>query len=126
MNNQPNKTQTTSSNANNVFLGKNGANQFFKCNFDHVCTDGVKDLCEENQSFWLLDIVLSYQTTRKVAAEPFQTWKLERVKGDRFNVTATDGNDNILVTQKIPFSDFPHDTATFWNVDRVIMLPQEY
>jgi len=120
------KTQTTSSNANSPYLGKNGANQFFKCNFGHICTDGVKDLCEENSSFWFLDVILSYQISPKVAAEPFQVWTLERIKGSKFNVTATDGNDNILATQKIPYSDFPHDIATIWNVDKTIMLPQEY
>ena len=116
----------TATNANDKFSQHTGSAIFYKTNFGHIITEGAQDLCADCESFWFIDIILSYQISRKVAAEGFQVWKLERIKGDRFNVTATDGNDNILVTQKIPFSDFPYDTATLWNVNKVIMLPSEY
>lgn len=43
-----------------------------------------------------------------------------------FLVTCDDGDDNILVRQKIPFSDFPLNGITVWKVDEVVMLPREY
>lgn len=116
----------TTTNANDQFTQHTGSGHFYKTNFGHLVTEGAHDLCTACESFWLMDIILSYQISRKVAAESFQVWELKRVKGDRFNVTATDGNDNILLTQKIPFSDFPYDTATLWNVNKTIMLPSEY
>lgn len=113
-------------NANELFNQHTGSEQFYRTNFNHLITEGAHDLCETCQSFWLIDVILSYQIYGNVRQEPFQVWKLERIKKDRFLVTATDGNENVIATQKIPFSDFPHDSATLWNVNSVIMLPSEY
>lgn len=119
-------------NANDNYAQATGSEKLTRYNFGHVVTDGALMMAEDNGAFWLLDIITSYQGEAKFKAEEFQTWTLyRRIRKDgkftdRFLVRATDGNDNILVDQNIPFSDFPHDQATLWNVNKTIMLPSEY
>jgi hypothetical protein len=88
-------------------------------------TDGTKYLCDEAQCYWLADVVLSYQTHKKVKDEPFQTWTLQK-RQDDWLVTADDGNKNILVTQVIHYSDFPFDSIQLYFADNILLLPSEY
>ena len=37
-----------------------------------------------------------------------------------------DGNDNIVNTQHIEFTDFPRDEITLWFANSVIYLPREH
>jgi hypothetical protein len=87
-----------------------------------VYTDGVKFVAESAGAFWLLDIVASYQP---VDAE-FQVWRLQK-EGDAYSVVCTDGNDNVLLKQDIPYTDFPADLMPFelWYQNNVIFLPSE-
>jgi hypothetical protein len=48
------------------------------------------------------------------------------IKGDSFKVTMEDGNGNIQITQRIPYSDFPYDVANLWLIDGTLILPSEY
>ena len=48
---------------------------------DFLLTDGAKYLADKagligGTAYWLIDIIASHQTNKKVAAEGFQTWKL--------------------------------------------------
>ncbi len=90
-------------------------------NFYH--TDGVKTLCDKFECFWFLDIVVSYQPELK--GQEFQVWELER-KGNSATVICHDGNDNQLVKQEIPFTDFEPDTAVIWVEGNVALLPTEH
>ena len=89
-------------------------------------TDGVKYLCESCKCYWLIDIVLSYQLSKKVKRESFQTWTLSRIEDNNFQIVATDGNETTLARQDIPFSDFPLDTIKLFFINGVIMLTSEY
>lgn len=109
-------------NANDDFREYSGTETYYRHMFGFY-TDGVKALADKYQCYWLIDTAFSYRST---ISEPFQVWVLERTKGDKFIVTCTDGNDNKLKKQKIPFSDFQADKATFWLSDGVLMLPSEY
>ena len=113
-------------NANENYQHFIGGGDKHRLNFGHTMTEGVYQLCTDYQCFWLIDVILSHQHTKEVNKEPFQVWKLERVKDDEFKVTATDGNDNIIAEQDIEFSDFKDDEVTIWNIDRTILLPNEY
>ena len=69
---------------------------------------------------------MSWQLQHKIAAAPFQIWKLT-VRADRTaTATATNGGDRELATQAIPFTDFPLEEVSLWLVDRTLMLPSEY
>lgn len=75
-----------------------------------VLTDGSQFI-NRNGCDWWLNIIASCQTAdlRKTSGG-FQSWKLRKLTGEKkFMAVATcdDGNGNILVTKKIPFTDFP-------------------
>lgn len=119
-------TQPARRNANDNYKNYNGSDTFHKHWLGFIYTEGVRDLAADYGAFWFIDIVASYRTHKKVRAEGFQVWKLKRVKDDQFIAICEDGNDNIVITQKISFSDFKDDDLTFWCIDGVIMLPSEY
>lgn len=92
-----------------------------------VITDGVKYLSEKCKSFWLLDVIASYQG-RKLEAktEGFQVWKIKKIRESLAVVTCDDGNGNIAVRQEIEYTDFPLSEYKLYCTDGVILLPSEY
>lgn len=95
-------------------------------------TDGVKAMAELCEAFWLIDAVGSHQRKALRTAElvDFQAWTL-KVEDSRAVLTCTDGNESEIITQKIPFTDFPLDEIKFYvtRADQkhwVMMLPSEY
>lgn len=99
----------------------------------HLLTDGTKFLADETQSFWLMDIISSYQLHKKILKNPklqeFQIWKLT-TKNDKGTVTCQeDSNLKPIITQKISYTDFPLNEITLYVVKQdnlIIMLPSEY
>lgn len=111
-----------------------------------LMTEGVTYLAETAGAYWLTDIVASYQHTPACKAQPFQVWTL-LVRGNakhspaihygpnetrlpkQFDavVIMTDGNDDTkpIITQRIPFTDFPLSSVTLWLENNVLMLPGE-
>ncbi len=96
---------------------------YFKYNFGLVITEGCKALADKFSCYWFLDIIASYQPQLKT--EEFQVWTLKRT-GTKAVVTCTDGNDNILKTQRISFTDFEADEATVWIEFGTALLPSEH
>ncbi len=104
-----------------------GTEQYYKYTTGLLLTDGVKYLADACDCYWLLDIIVSYQFNRKIACEPFQTYKLTvNQKRNSAKVTIEDGNENVLKTQIIEYTDFPLDEIKLWCIDKVILLPSEY
>jgi hypothetical protein len=89
-----------------------------------LLTDGSNYVRETCESYWLFDLMLSYQ--KQLKPYSFQVWHLKRIKENEYLITCEDGNERILVTQKIPFSDFPLDEIKIWLIDGVALLPSEY
>lgn len=95
-----------------------------------LVTDGVLDLCERAGAFWLADAVASHQT-RKVhtACEGFQVWRLRKLPEGSANAAAlecwtdTPGTSARVVSQYIPFTDFPWDRI---GADEFIWYVQGY
>jgi len=89
-------------------------------------TDGAKYVADEGGAYWLLDAIAIVQRFEKaVAAEEFQVWRL-KVREDRSaSLVCSDGNNNIVYTQHIEFTDFPIDEITLWFENGVIYLPSE-
>lgn len=114
-------------NANHRFQQCNGAAAYYRHKlFNTTFTSGVKEVADELSCYWFIDLIFSHQLRAIVRNQRFQVWKLERVKGSRFKATCTDGNDNHIAHQNIPFSDFEDDELTLWLVDGVLLLPSEY
>ena len=95
-----------------------------------VFTDGVNQLREDADAYWLVDAIASY--SRK---EEFQLWELE-VFADKTAVLTMkeDTNTPVLVEQKIHYTDFPLESIKFYvelgsidgyNPIFVLMLPSE-
>jgi len=97
-----------------------------------LITSGVEHLCEVAQSWWLVDVVASHQTNRRVAAQPFQVWHLKKSgRSAGATVWAEDGNGTKLVSQRIPYTDFPLPAIKLFCTRNpgerpVVMLPNEY
>jgi len=93
-----------------------------------VCTDGAKFVADTVGAHWLLDLVQSHQMTPHVRACAFQAWTLEAREEDAVLAVATDGQDDEIVHQEIPYSDFPRELLPFrlWVEGPVILLPEEH
>jgi len=90
-------------------------------------TDGCNFLREKANCRWIFDLLFSYQ--QKLKEESFQCWNLIRITGNEFEIKCHDGDENSLVRQQIPFSDFVLDELTIWLVNEgqpLCMLPSEY
>lgn len=107
-----------------------GTEHYYKYMFDIVLTDGTKYLADRAGAYWLMDVVASWQTAKKVACEHFQLWKLDVKEDKKATVLADDGNGNEIARQKIPYTDFPLRSQRLYLVNdgryRVLMLPSEY
>ena len=107
-----------------------GTEHYYKYMFNIVLTDGTKYLADRAGAYWLMDVVASWQTAKKVACEHFQLWKLDVKEDKKATVSADDGNGKEIARQKIPYTDFPLRSQRLYLVNdgryRVLMLPSEY
>ncbi|MBF0105779.1 MAG: hypothetical protein HQM16_10690 [Deltaproteobacteria bacterium] len=95
-----------------------------------LLTDGARYLAERAGAFWLMDVIWSYvATSKKIREEGFLSCKLS-VKDNKARFVIDDGNDNVLATQEIEYTDFPLDEiglfAQRYGKDYVVMLTSEY
>jgi len=96
-------------------------------NHNVLYTDGAQHVAEHGGAYWLLDEIAIIQPYNKpVAAEEFQVWKLTVHPDRSATLTCDDGNDNIVFTKKIEYTDFPLDEITLYFANNVIHLPSEY
>lgn len=84
-------------------------------------TDGVKNLAESAECYWLIDAIASYR--RK---EHFQVWKLIVTDSKAVLTMQEDSDMPIIVKQKIGYTDFPLPEITLWLIDGVLIHPNEY
>jgi hypothetical protein len=89
-------------------------------------TDGAKHVAEAAGAYWLIDEIAFAQSIRPVAAESFQHWKLNVSADCKATLVCEDGNDTVVFSKKIWFTDFPLDEIAFYFTDNVLMLPSEY
>ncbi len=88
-------------------------------------TDGAKYVVDQAGAYWLLDEIAIGQHDARIAAEEFQVWKLA-VNADQIGVlTCEDGNDNLVYTKQIEYTDFPADGIPLWFTNDPILLPSE-
>ncbi|MFT3908331.1 MAG: hypothetical protein QM737_02810 [Ferruginibacter sp.] len=111
-------------NANDTLKQHTSTDNYYEHLFGCVFTDGVRALATEYECYWLLDVIVSYQPSLK--HEDFQVWTLQKHGDSSCTVTATDGNDNILKQQRVPYTDFKADTCIVWVESTVLLLPSEH
>jgi len=90
-------------------------------------TDGAKHVADKGGAYWLLDAIAIAQLYEKaVTGEEFQVWTLKVNENRTASLVCDDGNDNIVYTQHIEFTDFPIDEIRLYFTDNTILLPSEY
>lgn len=104
-----------------------GTEHYYRLNPQVNLTDGTKYLMEVTSSYWIGDLVWSFQKIERVKGEPFQVYTItcdtELSKG---GIVCTDGNGRVLQVQSIHYMDFPLREITLYYCDKVLMLPSEY
>jgi len=99
-------------------------------------TPGVKCLMEKGAAYWLLDAIASYQRDKRINSNEdlssLQFWKLKvDIEANTAVLTCDDGNNNVFITQEIPYTDFPLAEVSIWvgdngNSTRTAYLPSEH
>ncbi|MDB9524382.1 hypothetical protein PN498_00155 [Oscillatoria sp. CS-180] len=97
-------------------------------------TDGIQYLAKNAECYWLLTEIVSVQTQTEICQEPFQVWHLKLNEHQGATLQCEDGNDNIVFTKDIPFTDFPLPEITIWVefsemegvIKPVLLLPSEH
>ncbi|MEM6866817.1 MAG: DUF6876 family protein [Cyanobacteria bacterium P01_C01_bin.121] len=77
-------------------------------------TDGVKYLADNAEAYWLLTEIVSVQSQPNFSSEPFQVWHLTVTEEQTATLVCEDGNDNVVATKDIPFTDFPLPKIRIW------------
>ena len=115
-----------------------GSESFYRLNafFKHIiATEGVYTMCQKLGAFWLFDAVASHipgvrNRHPEVYAEGFLVAMLHRNENDDgAALLITDGNDNILASQDIEYTDIPEDVMLFVEFNGqgwTILLPSEH
>lgn len=105
-----------------------GTANYYRIDRKTLLTDGTHYLCERAGAYWLITVFASYLHELKLE-EWFTVLKLD-VTDSSAKVTIGDGNDNVLATQEIDYTDFPLPSLTLygcWDSEHwVLMLPSEY
>lgn len=89
-------------------------------------TEGVQFFAEKagHGAYWFLDIVAT-ELMMLHKEEPFLAITLASKDG-KATITADDGNDRVLYTREIEYTDCPPGDWKFYLVDNVLLLPSEY
>jgi len=101
-----------------------GTEGYIKHMFGLLFTDGVNQLREDADAFWLVDAIASYQSEQKNVE--FQVWEL-KVKDNKGVLTMKEDTDcPELVRQEFDYTDFPLSEVKFYVQNNVLLLPSEY
>ncbi len=96
-----------------------------------IYTGGVQYMAEHGGAYWLIDAVASYQPDQRITSRPdlvdFQLWELA-VAQDKSAVLTMRGDSGrpAVITQEIPFTDFPLEQIKLYVCNATLMLPSEY
>ena len=91
-----------------------------------VITDGVKALADAAGCYWLCDVIGSWQSKSSKLDANFQVWKLLVNEDKTAVIRGYNNGEARVVSQKIPYTDFPLAELKLFLVDDVLMLPSEY
>lgn len=90
----------------------------------YTYTDGIKDVAETLHAYWLIDYIFSYQAELRKCN--FQVWKFSIQEDKSCVVVLSDGNEKVVFTKGIEYTDLPVGELTLWLTDFVLLLPSEY
>lgn len=90
-----------------------------------LLTEGAMHLAEHGgrnfgSAFWFMDVIASYQGEKQLARQPFQVWKFvadppgEDGMWNSGKVICENGNEKVVVEQKIEYTDFLLENITVY------------
>ena len=106
-----------------------GTEQWYRHSINRsiLYTEGAQHVAEHGGAYWLLDeIALIQPYDKNVAAEEFQVWTLKVRPDQTATLTCDDGNDTVVFSKEIQYTDFPLETIKLYFANNVIHLPSEY
>ena len=102
--------------------------KWYKYMAGYSLTDGTYGIATDTESFWFLDIIVSYKFDEKQRMKDVycQRWVLQRNGDtDSFEVIGYNDNKEAVIRQDIEYSDFPFDSYEVLVCNNVILLPSE-
>jgi hypothetical protein len=105
-----------------------GSEQWFRHGLARkiLYTEGAQYVAEHGGAYWLIDEIAFNQVEPAIAAEEFQVWRLTVAADKTATLTCDDGNDRVVFTKQIEYTDFPLDGIRFYFTNNTILLPSEY
>lgn len=107
-----------------------GTNKYYQ-HFTKIVlyTDGIKDMADALKCHWLIDLIASYQITKKFRDIAYQTWKFT-AKDSKCVAECFGYSDVAVAEQKIPFTTLPDGeivVVAVWQDEKtmIIALPVE-
>jgi len=95
-----------------------------------IMTDGVRNMFEELQCYWLGDVIVSYYQNFCRLNEDFMTVKIiKNLNGSGCTFVMTDGDTKELITQRITYTDLKQNINMYLQFDGTtycLMMPSEY
>ncbi len=67
-----------------------------------------------------------FHPKRRLRCEEFQVWKLTVRDDHSASLVCDDGNDHIVYTEHIEYTDFPLNEITLYFANNTIYLPSEH
>ena len=110
----------------NQFTGGTGTWWRHPLHPKYTYTDGMKYVAEQCGAYWFIDKIFATQSEQAMKKQAFQVWKIQVLQDSQAVITVEDGNDNILATYPLDYTDFPTQGVSVWFTDNVLMLPAEY
>ena len=103
-----------------------GTERYYLHFSDFRYTDGIKQLAEKAEAYWLIDVIASYQSEPKVKSLSIQFWRLNVADKKATIICQEDTGIKPVVTQKIEYTDFPEGEIMLYVQNGVLFLPSEY
>lgn len=105
-----------------------GTSQYYRISRTTLLTDGAYFLAEHAGAFWLMLAFASYLNQLN-PDDWFAVLKLHVIESSAL-LRLEDGNDNLIASQQIEYTDFPLSNIVLyacWDSENwVLMLPSEY
>lgn len=94
-------------------------------------TQGVKYIADEAGAYWLIDAICSHQKRTLLNKYPslkeFQIWRLQvELEKNSGLLICEEDTDQPVLSQEIPYTDFPLEEIKFFLIDKIVLLPGEY
>lgn len=104
-----------------------GSDRFFRSAIfrEYIYTEGVQFLAEQAGVYWLLDYIFSKQE-KELEKHTFQVWKILVLQDESATIILEDGDENVIKSYQIDYTDFPLKEFTLWFINKTLLLSNEY